>query len=258
MSDVSLHPGLRQLAARCHDFQRLLSMLLFLTMSVGMIALMAIAFSGGSLFDLLLVGVIGLVMMPVVLLLSWLLRYLDRWLYRQLEQASELLRERQPLAVRLTPIGLTNRTGTLVTVHPLAGETATAHPLHSLINPSFRWSPPPVGEIAVQLYCRDLRPGARWVAFQPDGKALLGKMVELAAYSRQLRLWAIISLALIVVAAVVVAALGIGEYRGESALAENRQAATLYVVIAAFLLLLALAVFGQFRRYRRAISASNV
>ena len=230
MTEASLHPGLRRLAAKCHDFQRMLSMLLFLVMSVGMIALMAMAFSGGGLLDLLLVGAIGLVMMPVVLLLSWLLRHLDRWLYRQLERADELLRERHPVAVRLTPTGLINRLGALVTLHPPADLTANGGSVYALLNPSFRWSSPPEAETAVQLYCRALRPGEALVALQPDGKPLLGKVVDLASYSRQLRLWAGGSMALIAVIAGVAGTLLVGDYRehrrleGESRLATASQA----------------------------------
>lgn len=225
MTEASLHPGLRRLAAKCHDFQRMLSMLLFLVMSVGMIALMAMAFSGGGLLDMLLVGAIGLVMMPVVLLLSWLLRHLDRWLYRQLERADELLRERPPVAVRLTPTGLINRLGALVTLHPPADLTANGGSVYALLNPSFRWSSPPEAETAVQLYCRALRPGEALVALQPDGKALLGKVVNLASYSRQLRLWAIGSLALIAVTAGVAGTLLVADYRERDRLeAESRLA----------------------------------
>ena len=213
MSDTSLHPSLRRLAAKHRSLLRLLSMLLFLSMSGTMIVIVIIAFSSGDLRDLLLMGIVGFLMLPTVLLLSWLMRRLDRWLSRQLEQASELLREDRPLSARLMPMGLSNRAGTLVTVHSLTGQSATAQPCHALINPSFRWSPPPVGEVTVQLYCRDLQPGAGWVALQSDGKPLLGKMVELAAYYRQIRLWAIASLALLSIVAVVVGTLGVGEYR---------------------------------------------
>lgn len=370
MSAASLHPSLRRLAAKHRSLLRSLSMLLFLSMSGTMIVIVIIAFSSGDLFDLLLMGLVGFLMLPMVLVLSWLMRRLDRWLSQQLEQASELLRENRPLPVRLTPMGLTNRAGTLVRVHSLDGENATVQPLHALINPSFRWSSPPVGEVAVQIYCRDLRPDARWVALQPDGKALLGKMVDLGAYYRQIRLWAIASLALLLIVAVVVGISGVREYRDyrqfeqdlrsavasgewpqspakvssaelgtvqalkgkiwtteywaqiefeysaagserksdvlyfcnrptenrqaaetwlnrypagaavtarydpadptravleagyavacESALAEKRLAATIFSAIAGSLLLLALAVLGQFRRYHRAISALNV
>ena len=43
----------------------------------------------------------------------------------------------------------------------------------------------------------------------------------------------------------------------ESALAEKRLAAAVFAAIAGLLLLVALAVLGQFRRYRRAISVPD-
>lgn len=186
-------------------------MALFLVISSGIITVMTIIFSSGDLFDLLLLMVIGLLVMPLVVLLNRLLRYLDRWLARQLMRADELLRESPPLPARLVPTGLTNRPGTLVALHPLVdGPTQTGPLLHALINPSFRWSPPPVGEIPVQLYCRALLPGEGLVALQSDGKVLLGKMVGLEIYSLQRRLLTIasITLGLIVLALVGILVVG--------------------------------------------------
>ena len=207
-----LHPSLRPLGVKQHRLMLMLNMALFLAISGGIIAMMAITFSGGDLFDLLLLMVVGLLVMPLVALLNGLLRYVDRWLARQLEQAGELLRDSPPLAARLTPTGLSNQVGTLVTLHPLADEPAKAE-VHALINPSFRWTPPPVGESVVQLYCRDWRPGAGLVALQPDGNVLLGKVVELDAYSRRLRRWTVASLALLSIVVMVVVALGVRECR---------------------------------------------
>lgn len=221
-----LHPSLRALGAKQHRLMLLLSMLLFLAISGGMIVIMAITFSGGDVFDLLLLGVVGLVMIPMVALLSGLLRYLDRRLSRQLEQAGELLRESQPLSARLTPTGLTNQAGTLVAIRPLVGGASKADPIHALLNPSFRWSVPPSGEVAIQLYCRDLRPGEGLVALQPDGTALLGKLVELETYSRQIRLWTIASLALLSIAVMVVGTLGVREYRDYRQVDQYSRAAT--------------------------------
>ena len=188
MTDVSLHPSLRKLGAKQHRLMLMLNMLLFLTISGGMIAMMAMAFSSGDLFNLLLLGVIGLIMMPVVALLSGLLRYLDRWLSRHLDRAGQLLRENQPVTARLAPTGLNSKTGTLVTLHPLTGKSAHAGPFHAVINPSFRWSHPPRQETTVELYCQELKPGSELVALQADGVPLLGKMVDREVYERQMRL----------------------------------------------------------------------
>ncbi len=208
-----LHPSLHALGIKRHRLMLRLSMVLFLAISGGIITVMTIIFSSGDLFDLLLLMVIGLLVMPLVALLNGLLRYLDRRLTRQLVRADELLRESPPLPARLVPTGPTNRRpGTLVALHPLVGESAqTGPPLHALINPSFRWSPPPVGEIAVQLYCRALLPGEGLVALQSDGKALLGKMVELEIYSRQMRLLTIASVTLGLIVAVLVGILIVGK-----------------------------------------------
>ena len=239
-----LHPSLRPLGVKQHRLMLMLNMALFLAISGGIIAMMAITFSGGDLFDLLLLMVVGLLVMPLVALLNGLLRYLDRRLARQLEQAGELLRDSPPLAARLTPTGLSDQVGTLVTLHPLADEPAKAE-VHALINPSFRWTPPPVGESVVQLYCRDWRPGAGLVALQPDGKALLGKLVALETHARRIRFRAIASLALIAVAAVV------------GALLAGEHDAMVLVVVTGLLSLAALRVVGRFRENRRLLSSPS-
>lgn len=213
MTDVPntpLHPSLRKLGAKQHRLMLLLNMLLFLTICGGMIVMMAIAFSSGDLFNLLLLGVAGLVMMPVVALLSWLLRYLDRWLSRHLDRAGQIMRENQPLTVRLAPTKLANRTGALVTLHPLVGEQAHADLFHALINPSFRWSHPPRQETTVELYCQELKPGSELVALQADGNALLGKVVTLEAYDREKRLTMAVAVAVALIVAVVVGTLTLG------------------------------------------------
>jgi hypothetical protein len=196
-STPSLHPSLRKLAAKYQGLLRSLSMVLFLTISGGMIAMMAIAFSSGDFFNLLLLGVIGLILMPMVALLSWLLRYLDRTLSRQLAGASQLLWEKQPIAARLAPTGSTSKMGTLVTLDLLTGKPAHAGPLHALINPSFRWSRPPRQEIAVQLYCSELNPGSELVALRSDDAPLLGQVVDREVYERRMRLLKIAVLVLL-------------------------------------------------------------
>ncbi|MFO1421435.1 MAG: hypothetical protein U1F59_10985 [Candidatus Competibacteraceae bacterium] len=209
MTDVPttpLHPSLRELGAKQHRLLLLLSMLLFLTISGGMIAMMAVTFSGGDLFDVLLLGGIGLLMMPMVALVSGLLRYLDRWLSRQLDRAGQLMRDSPPVTARLAPTGLADRTGVLVTLQPMTGKPAHGGPLHALLNPSFRWSRPPRREVTVQLYCAELKPGGELVALQPDGAPLLGKVVALDAFQRRMRLTRI---ALIILLALLLAILGV-------------------------------------------------
>jgi hypothetical protein len=202
----SLHPSLRRLGAKQQRLMLMLSMLLFLTISGGMIAMMAIAFSGGDLFNLLLLGVIGLIMMPVVALLSWLLRYLDRWLSRQLDRASQLLRDSPPVTARLALMGSSSRIGMLVVQDPSQENQTHSEPLHALLNPSFRWSRPPRQETTVELYCHELKPDNELVALQADGNALLGKVVTLEAYQRQMR-WTRIALTILL--ALLLAILGV-------------------------------------------------
>lgn len=223
--DIPLHPRLRKLGARQHRLMLMLNMVLFLTISGGIIAMMAITFSGGDLFDLLLLGVIGLLVLPLVALLSGLLRYLDRWLSRHLDRAGQLLREQQPLTARLVPMGLNNQTGTLVTLHPPEENLAHAGPLHALINPSFRWSAPPRREITVQLYCQELKPGHEWVALQPDGDVLLGKVVEWRTYYRQLWLVMVAAMTLTLILAGVVGTLAVREYGAYRQIEQDRQTA---------------------------------
>ncbi|MDS4040093.1 MAG: hypothetical protein RKP20_02840 [Candidatus Competibacter sp.] len=187
MTDIPLHPRLRPLGARQGQLMLLLSMLLFLTIFGGMIAVMAIVFSHGDLFDLLLFGVLGLVMLPMVAALSGLQRYLDRWLSQQLDRAGQLLRDSPPVVARLRPTGLALRTGVLATLEVPGAEPGREGPWHVLLNPSFRWSPPPRREVAVQVYCAGFAPDADLVALQPDGAPLLGKVVALDAFQRQLR-----------------------------------------------------------------------
>jgi hypothetical protein len=99
-----------------------------------------------------------------------------------------------------------------VMLHPLESIPANAGLVHALINPSFRWTPPPVGESIVQLYCRESRPGAGLVVLQPDGGVLLGKVVELEAYHRRMRLLTIASVALVLIVAVLVGMLVVGKW----------------------------------------------
>lgn len=209
-STPSLHPSLHKLAAKYQGLLRSLSMVLFLTISGGMIAMMAIAFSSGDFFNLLLLGVIGLILMPMVALLSWLLRYLDRTLSRQLAGASQLLWEKQPITARLTPTGSTSKMGTLVTLHPTQENQAPIGPLHALINPSFRWSRPPRQETTVELYCRRLAPGDELVALQPDGHALIGKVTTLEVYYREKRLLTAVAVVLLALAATLLGMVAVG------------------------------------------------
>ena len=191
---IPLHPSLQKLDALHRRRLRLLGALLLLTILGTLLFEVVIAVTSQDGASLLLLGLIVLLMLPIVAGVGGLLWVLNRWLSRSLNAASQLLRDCAPQAARLTPIERASRDGVLATVCPLAGQPA--EPVHALINPSFRWSPPPRQAIEVRLYCRNLAPGNELVALQPDGVPLLGKMVDRAAYNRQQRVLRIVALVL--------------------------------------------------------------
>ena len=191
-----LHPSLQKLGDLHRRRLRLLSLLLFLTIAGTLLFEMVIAFTSQDGANLLLLGLIGLVMLPIVALVGGLLWYLDHRLSSYLNAANQLLRDCAPQVVRLTPIERASRDGVLATLHPLAGHSS-AEPVHALINLSFRWSPPPRRESEVQVYCRELKPGSDLVALQADGVPLLGRVVDRKTYDRQRRVLRIAALVLL-------------------------------------------------------------
>lgn len=204
---VPLHPSLQKLSAVHRRRLRLLGLLLFLIVAGTLLFEMVVAFTNRDGMNLLLLGLVGLVMLPLVALMGWLTWYLDRGLSRSMNTANQLLRDCAPQTFRLAPIERANRDGVLAILHPLASRSA-AEPVHALINPSFRWSPSPRREIEVQAYCRESKPGNELVALQPDGAPLLGKIVDREVYDRQRR-WLRIA-ALVLLGAVLVGILILG------------------------------------------------
>ncbi|MBS1222602.1 MAG: hypothetical protein H6R23_2222 [Proteobacteria bacterium] len=192
---VPLHPSLQKLDALHRRRLRLLGALLLLTILGTLLFEVVIAFTSQDGASLLLLGLIVLLMLPIVAGVGGLLWVLNRWLSRSLNAASQLLRDCAPQAARLMPIERASRDGVLATVCPLAGQPA--EPVHALINPSFRWNPPPRLAIEVRLYCRNLAPGNELVALQPDCVPLLGKVVDRTAYNRQQRVLRIVALVLL-------------------------------------------------------------
>jgi len=194
---LPLHPSLQKQGLIHRRRLRLLSLLLFLTMAGTLMFEMVIAFTSQDGTNLLLLGLIGLLMLPIVALVGGLMWYLDHRLSRSLNTANDLLRDCAPQASRLTPIERAGRDGVLALLHPLAGNPTPAKPAYALINPSFRWSPPPRREIEVQVYCRNPAPGGELVALQLDGVPLLGKVVDREAYDRQRRILRMAALVLL-------------------------------------------------------------
>lgn len=179
-----LHPALRKLAVIHRRRLRLLGLVLFLAVAGFLMAVMAMAFTDQYAGSLLLLGAIGLLMLPVATSLGGLMWFLDRWLSRGLNDADRLLRHCPPQVARLTPLGRGDGMGLLATLR-LATAQPTSAPVHALINPSFRWSSPPSGEIEVRLHCRALVPGNLWVALTSDAAPLIGQVVDREAYQRR-------------------------------------------------------------------------
>lgn len=202
MTDIPLHPSLQRLAAAHRRLLRLLSLPIFLIVAGTLMFLMVTALSSRDLASLLLLAVIGLVMLPMMAALGGLLWVLDRWQAQRLQKANQILREQPPLAVRLTPAG-SSRPESLVSVQRITSEPAALEPLYALLtpNPSLHWHRPPRPEIAVDLYCQTLLPGCALVVLQPDGSALLGRIVALDAYLRTRRLMMVAVVALLALVA---------------------------------------------------------
>ncbi|MCC8998712.1 MAG: hypothetical protein LM522_04320 [Candidatus Contendobacter sp.] len=200
--NVPLHPSLQRLSAAHRRRLRLSGLLLAMTMAGLLLFLMVTAFSSRDIASLLLLAFMGLVMLPTMALSGGLLWYLDRWQTRRLTKANQMLREHQPLTVRMAPIGSGGRE-TLVALYPLTGGQSTLEPLHALVNLSLRWNRPLRQEITVELYCPQLAPGHDLVALQSDGGALIGKILTLAAYDRERRLIRVVAFALLALVATV-------------------------------------------------------
>lgn len=184
---ISLHPSLHRLAILQRGRRRLLVLLFFLLMTGGLVVLMSQALTRGDLGSLVLLVVSGGMMLLALAVVGGLIWRRDRRLSEQLQVADRLLRDSQPQNFWLAPVPPKARAGILVELHPRdeAMMTPTA-PVHALIHPDFRWSLLPPREIAVQVYCAELKPGRDVVALQADGEPLLGKVVDRDKFVHQL------------------------------------------------------------------------
>ncbi|HRE55237.1 MAG TPA: hypothetical protein PLP22_10655 [Candidatus Competibacter sp.] len=195
MSQTTLHPALQKLAVTHRRRLRSLGLLLFLAVAGLLMFLMVAAFTSRDAGNLLLLGLVGFLMLPVVASLGGIMWFLDRWLSRGLNEADQLLRDCAPQSARLTPLGRGDGMGLLAALRLATAQPASA-PAHALINPAFRWSSPPSGEIEVRLHCRALAPDSPWVALGPDGAPLIGKIVDREARQRRRR-WLAVALAVV-------------------------------------------------------------
>lgn len=199
-----LHPSLRGLAAARRRRLRLVGLLLFLLAMGALLFVVVTALTSPSAGGLLLLGLVGLAMLPVVALLGGLLWYLDHRLARVLDAADRLLRDCAPQAMRLTPVERASSHGILVALRPAAVGSPLQDATHALIDPSLGWRATPTQAAEVQLYCRALSEGADLVALEADGLALVGQVVDRENYQRKkrrLRVAALLALLLVAVSA---------------------------------------------------------
>ena len=130
------------------------------------------------------------------------------------------------MSARLAPTGLASRIGTLVAVQPeTRAKPSSAEPAFALLDPAYRWDRAPQHELTVQLYCVKLEPDHELVALQDNGGALLGKLVALDSYRRQMTWMTAAALGLIALGMVVLAVLAAGDYRDYQRLDQARQSA---------------------------------
>ncbi len=201
MTDVPLHPSLHKLSIAPRRLLRLSGFLIFLVAAGTLLYLMVTAMTSGNLASLLMLGLGGIMILPLILVMGLVLRYLDCRLGRQMSIANQLLQRHTAINARLTPTGISNKQGTLMALHPTDQSIVPKEPLFALINPSFRWSRPPQQEINVSLYCPALQADNDIVALQGNQQALLGKLVSWQGYARHMQTMMGIMLLIIIITA---------------------------------------------------------
>lgn len=182
----------------------MLSLWLFLTVASGLLIAMVLTFtSEQAAGNLLWLGLIGLLMLPLVAALGGLMWFLDHQRSKRLAAANVLLRECSPQAMRLNPIEKAGRDGVLATLNASDQAAVPIAAVYLLINPTIRWSAPPQHEVDIKLYYRMLQAGQEAVALAQNGTTFIGKLVERSVYKRQqqwVRMSATVLLAVIAVA----------------------------------------------------------
>lgn len=188
MTDGVLHPALQGLAIRQRRRLRRLGLLLFLSLALGLLGGIVVALTSENAGGLLLLGLTGGLVFPIIILIGGVLWILDRRLSRGLNSANRLLRDCAPQSVQLQPMAGTHRTGALALLRLATPPAIVQEPVSVLINPDFRWSALPRQEIALAWYCKELVVGSSWVGLRYNDAPLLGKIVDQAAYFRRKRL----------------------------------------------------------------------
>ena len=131
---------------------------------------MVAALTSQNLGSLLTLGLVGLLLLPALGLAGGLLWYIERTATRKLNSANQLLSDCAPQTARLVPIEA------LIGGHLVELILATDARLYAAFARSLH--PLPRHAVEVQLYGQTRLSGGELVAFQPNGIALLGTVVE--------------------------------------------------------------------------------
>lgn len=179
-ASIPLHPALHKLAAIYRQRWRLVGLLAFLLVAGMVLFAIMVALTGQYLGDLLTFSLVGLLALPMMLLLMALMHSADRAVTRELAAANQFISTCSPQAVQLIPIK-SALFGNLVELHlPVEG------PIHAVIERFIR--PLPQERMEVQLYGQQFTHGSRLIAVQPNGLALLGKVVDRKRIERQYKI----------------------------------------------------------------------
>lgn len=166
----ALHPAVQKLAALHRRRLRLLGLFVFFILSGILLLAMVAALTSQNLGSLLTLGLVGLLLLPALGLAGGLLWYIERTATRKLNSANQLLSDCAPQTARLVPIEA------LIGGHLVELILATDARLYAAFARSLH--PLPRHAVEVQLYGQTRLSGGELVAFQPNGIALLGTVVE--------------------------------------------------------------------------------
>lgn len=165
-----LHPAVQKLAALHRRRLRLLGLFVFFILSGILLLAMVAALTSQNLGSLLTLGLVGLLLLPALGLAGGLMWYIERTAIRKLNSANQLLSDCAPQTARLVPIEA------LIGGHLVELILATDARLYAAFARSLH--PLPRHAVEVQLYGQTRLSGGELVAFQPNGIALLGTVVE--------------------------------------------------------------------------------
>lgn len=165
-----LHPAVQKLVALHRRRLRLLGLFVFFILSGILLLAMVAALTSQNLGSLLTLGLVGLLLLPALGLAGGLMWSIERTATRKLNSANQLLSDCAPQTARLVPIEA------LIGGHLVELILATDARLYAAFARSLH--PLPRHAVEVQLYGQTWLSGGELVAFQPNGIALLGTVVE--------------------------------------------------------------------------------